>query len=51
MAANKKALKAKMLTKLDGAAKKSAQFGADNLCIWWEYQPKKPKAVKKMRKF
>ena len=29
-------------------AKKSAQFNADNFCMWWHYQPKMPDAVKKM---
>lgn len=32
------------------AAKKTAQFNADNFCAWWHYQPKMPNAVKKMHK-
>lgn len=32
-------------------AKKSAQFNADNFCMWWHYQPKMPDAVKKMHKY
>lgn len=31
--------------------KKTASFSANIPCIWWQYQPKTPKSVKKMRKF
>ena len=39
---------------LSGAAtlsKKTSGFIANLPCTWWNYQPKMPKSVKKMRKF
>ena len=33
------------------ASKRTAGLLANLPCIWWDYQPKKPQAVKKMRKF
>ena len=32
-------------------AKKSAEKAANSACCFWAYQPKEPKAVKKLRKF
>lgn len=31
--------------------KKTSSIIANLPCIWWSYQPKMPKSVKKMRKF
>ena len=39
-----------MLKGMASAVKKTAQFNADNFCMWWHYQPKMPNAVKKMHK-
>ena len=29
-----------MLKGMASAVKKTAQFNADNFCMWWHYQPK-----------
>lgn len=47
----KNSVKKTILTGMASVAKKTAGFNADNLCMWWHYQPKKPEAVKKLRKF
>lgn len=41
----------KMLSGAASVAKKTSSFFANSACDWWHYQPKTPKAVKKMRKF
>ena len=41
----------KMFAGAASVAKKTSSFLANVLCTWWDYQPKTPKAVKKMRKF
>ncbi|MFQ9412876.1 MAG: cyclic lactone autoinducer peptide [Ruminococcus sp.] len=41
----------KVLQVAASIAKKTASFSANIPCIWWQYQPKTPKSVKKMRKF
>ena len=46
----KRNAKKAMLKGMAFAAKKTAQFNADNFCAWWHYQPKMPDAVKKMHK-
>ncbi|MCD8219936.1 MAG: cyclic lactone autoinducer peptide [Ruminococcus sp.] len=49
---NQKAnLKQGLLRGIATVVKKTSQFGADTLCMWWQYQPKKPQAVKDMQKF
>lgn len=45
------ALKKKTLIKIAHAAKKSSSWSSQFPCGWWNYQPKKPAAVKKLRKF
>ncbi len=42
--------KKKALTGAAAIAKKSASFFGDLYCGWWDYQPKKPMAVKKQTK-
>lgn len=32
-------------------SKKTSEVLANVPCIWWNYQPKKPESVKKLRKF
>jgi len=44
-------LKKKTLIKIASVAKKSSFIGSQFPCVWWNYQPKKPQAVKKLRKF
>lgn len=44
-------MKKKALSGMALVAKKSTSFFANVSCTWWHYQPKTPKAVKKMRKF
>ncbi len=44
-------VKKSLLKSMASVVKKTAGFNADTLCVWWNYQPKKPAAVKKMRKF
>ncbi|HAI77813.1 MAG: cyclic lactone autoinducer peptide [Ruminococcus sp.] len=41
----------KVLQVAASIAKKSSSFWANFPCTWWQYQPKTPKSVKKMRKF
>ena len=31
--------------------KKTAELAANKFCIYWQYDPKMPKSVKKLRKF
>ena len=40
-----------LLKGISKAAKKSSLVSANTACVWWAYQPKMPKSVKKMRKF
>ncbi|MCM1227581.1 MAG: cyclic lactone autoinducer peptide [Clostridium sp.] len=47
----KDTIKNKTLSGVASVAKKSSSFFANTLCTWWDYQPKMPKSVKKMRKF
>lgn len=47
----KRNVKNVVLTGMAAVAKKTAQFNADTFCMWWQHDPKKPTAVKKMRKF
>lgn len=42
--------KKKALTGAAAIAKKSASIFGDLYCSWWDYQPKKPMAVKKQHK-
>jgi hypothetical protein len=44
-------MKKAVLTGAASIAKKTAIFNANNFCVWWNYEPKMPKAVKKLRKF
>ncbi len=44
-------MKKKALSGMASITKKSSSFFANVPCAWWQYQPKTPKAVKKMRKF
>lgn len=46
-----KKTKKKALACAAAIAKKSSYIWANVPCIYWEYQPKMPKAVKKLRKF
>ena len=48
---NKKKSNNKLLNVMASAVKKSAEWNAQFPCGWWNFQPKKPQAVKKMRKF
>jgi len=41
----------KVLKGAAAIAKKSSSFWSNFPCVFWEYQPRVPKAVKKMRKF
>lgn len=41
----------KMLAGAASVTKKTSSFLANLPCAWWQFQPKTPKAVKKMRKF
>ncbi len=43
--------KKKMLSGAAAAAKKTSSFFANMPCAWWDYEPKMPKSVKKLRKF
>lgn len=43
--------KKKMLSGAASVTKKTASFFANVPCAWWDYDPKMPKSVKKMRKF
>lgn len=43
--------KKKILTDVAIAVKKTSTLFANASCIWWDYDPKKPEAVKKLRKF
>lgn len=47
----KENMKKAILTSMASAAKKAAQFNANNFCMWWQHDPKMPKTVKKLRKF
>ena len=47
----KTTVKIKALSCMASAAKKTSSFFANVPCTWWQYQPKTPKPVKKMRKF
>ncbi len=44
-------VKKSVLNCIASAVKKNAEFNADTFCVWWNYQPKKTAAVKKLRKF
>lgn len=44
-------IKKSALSKAASVAKKTSSFFANVPCTWWEYQPKTPKSVKKLRKF
>lgn len=44
-------LKKKTLIKIAHVAKKSSFWSSQFPCGWWNYQPKKPESVKKLRKF
>lgn len=44
-------VKKSLLKGIASVVKKNAQFNADTFCMWWNYQPEKPAAVKKLRKF
>mgnify|MGYP001152273570 CR=1 FL=1 len=46
----KKSLKKSLLTGVAMAAKKTSQISAGQACMW-DYEPKMPKSVKKLRKF
>ena len=41
----------KVLSSAAAITKKTSSFFANVACTWWNYQPKTPNAVKKMRKF
>ncbi|WP_295219772.1 cyclic lactone autoinducer peptide [Ruminococcus sp.] len=43
--------KKKMLSGVASVTKKTSSFFANVSCAWWDYDPKMPKSVKKMRKF
>ena len=47
----KKSWKKSLLTGVAMAAKKTSQISAGQACMWWDYEPKMPKSVKKLRKF
>lgn len=47
----KKKVQKHLLVRAAKVSKRTAGILANIPCIWWDYQPKKPKAVKKMRKF
>ena len=42
-----KKMAAKSMTK---AAERTALFTGESACVWWQYQPKAPAALKKMKK-
>lgn len=44
-------IKKKMLSGVASVAKRTSSAMANQVCGWWDYQPKMPKSVKKMRKF
>lgn len=41
----------KMLSGAASVTRKTSSFLANLPCTWWQFQPKTPEAVKKMRKF
>ncbi len=43
--------KKKMLSCMATVTKKTASFFGNVSCTWWDYQPKTPESVKKLRKF
>lgn len=43
--------KKKVLSGMAAVTKKTASFFGNVSCTWWDYQPKTPKSVKKLRKF
>ncbi len=47
----KKSFKKSLLTGMAAAARKTSKLSAGQTCMWWDYAPKMPKSVKKMRKF
>ncbi len=44
-------MKKKALSGMAAITKKTSGLFANVSCTWWEYTPKMPKSVKKMRKF
>lgn len=48
---NKKMVEKTLLSGMAKVTKKTSEMIANLPCIWWDYQPKMPKSVKKMRKF
>ena len=42
-----KKMAAKSMTQ---AAERTALFTGESACVWWQYQPKAPAALKKMKK-
>lgn len=44
-------MKKKALSGMAAVTKKTSGLFANVSCAWWQYTPKKPAAVKKMRKF
>ncbi len=46
-----KSMKKGFLKGIATVAKKTSQISAGQACMWWEFDPKKPEAVKKLRKF
>lgn len=46
-----KKVEKKVLTGMAAVTKKTSSFLANMPCVWWDYEPKMPKSVKKMRKF
>lgn len=51
MMATKKTIKKTALETVAVVSKKTSEVLANIPCIWWNYEPKKPQAVKKLRKF
>lgn len=49
--AREEKLEKSLLTGVAMAAKKTSQISAGQACMWWDYEPKMPKSVKKLRKF
>lgn len=48
---DKKVSKKSLLTGMASVTRKISEFTANFPCDWWQYQPKMPESVKKMRKF
>ena len=51
MREEEKAMKKAVAKTIAKAAKKTAAKSANSTCLFYFYQPKEPKAVKKLRKF